>query len=122
MSEEASISASVADGIASIDKTLSKGIASMTRVLNAVNTKLDAVCGAVLDGDDKTYPWDRLGKAKRRQVLAVREHMTDNPRDTLWRSCVATFVPAPGGYPSAKALSAYCYQIQLGIYAGRRAK
>ena len=111
MSEEAAISASIADGIA-----------SMSRVLNAVNTKLDAVCGAVLDGDDRIYPWDRLSKARRRQVLAVRDHMTDNPRDTLWRSCVATFAPAAGGYPSAKALSAYCYQIHLGIFAGRRTK
>ena len=110
----------IASAIAYVVKALDEGFSSVVRTLNTIHAKVDAVCSAVVGGDDRTYPWDRLNRARRRQVLDVRDHMTENPTHSIWRSCLATFRPTANGYPSAKALSSYCYQIRLGVFAGRR--
>ena len=109
----------MASALAAMGRALDDGFASLVRILNVMHAKVDAVCGVVVGGDDRAYPWDRLNRTRRGQVLAVRDHMTDNPSHSIWRSCLATFRPTANGYPSAKALSSYCYQIRLGLFAGK---
>ena len=71
-------------------------------------TKADlrAAVNTILHGEDvnAAKPGPRLTPAKRRQIEAAKNYRATHCGCTLHNACIRSFVPASGGYRSAKAL------------------
>lgn len=70
----------------------------------------------VNSGAQLEFPWFKLPLPRRRQVEAVVAYLQEHPNRevfTLLRACSDTFKEVEGGYPNARSLAAYCYDIKL---------
>ena len=82
----------------------------------AVATKADlrAAVKTILRGEDvnAAKPGPRLTPAKRRQIEAAEAYRRSHAGCSLHNACMRSFVPAKGGYKSAKVLYEYL-RLQL---------
>ena len=97
--------------------------------LKRLNAKVGRILLAIRHHDIKAdglaeakLPWADFEKPRRDQIEAVlaylREHKKDDPTYyTVNRACYETYRPRRKGYPSAAALSAYCYALPITHFA-----
>lgn len=93
----------------------------MTNEVAALREEIKILRQIVASGEQLEFPWFKLPLVRRRQVEAVIAYLkryTDRERYTLSRACDDTFEHQNGGYPTAAALKAYCYDIKLDKWLG----
>lgn len=78
--------------------------------------EMDILRKMIIEGGDQTFPWYRLKEPRMQQVESVLACLREHPTFTIKQAAKRSFRKRPGGYPTYKAISGYCYAIRLGMY------
>jgi len=81
--------------------------------LEGVRREVRAVRRAVVCGEMRQRPWERVSSpARGRLVYAAHLYLQSNPDADVVDVCRAVWRALPGGYPNRAAFTTYCYSVR----------